>query len=146
MADVLHQVGMSASQEQLFSALTQEREIKQWWSEHSSFKAEVGSEASVSFYGGMVEFKLRVAELVPGEKVVWIVEGGPPDWENTIITWTFSEGEHGQTSVHLAHTGFASTGGNFAGVNYNWGWYMTSLMFYLEKGAGMPHTDADMPA
>ncbi|KAA3642998.1 MAG: SRPBCC domain-containing protein [Chloroflexi bacterium] len=146
MADVLHQVGMSASQEQLFSALTQESEIKQWWSEHSSFKTEVGSEASVSFYGGMVEFKLRVAELEPGKKVVWNVEGGPPDWENTVITWTLSEGENGQTSVHLAHTGFPSTEGNFAGVNYNWGWYMTSLMFYLQKGEGMPHTDADMPA
>jgi hypothetical protein len=46
--------------------------------------------------------------------------------------------------LHLAHSDFASTGGNFAGVNYNWGWYVTSIKFLLEKGEGMPHTDADL--
>lgn len=46
--------------------------------------------------------------------------------------------------VFLAHRGFVSTEGNFASVNYNWGWYVSSLKFYLEKGQGMPHTDADM--
>jgi hypothetical protein len=69
---------------------------------------------------------------------------GPPDWLDTTITWSLTADE-GQTMLHFAHRGFASMGGNFAGVNYNWGWYITSLKFLLEKGEGMPHTDADLP-
>jgi uncharacterized protein YndB with AHSA1/START domain len=143
MADILHQVGFKASPQAVYAALTQTDKVKSWWSEHSVFEAQVGTLASVSFYNNMVTFKLRITELVPDQKVVWAVEGGPPDWANTTITWTISTHE-GQTMLHLAHRGFASTEGNFAGVNYNWGWYMTSLKFYLEKGEGMPHTDADL--
>jgi uncharacterized protein YndB with AHSA1/START domain len=143
MADVLHQVGIQSSPKTVFTALTEENGIKAWWSEHAKAQAKVGFLNEVSFYGASVTFKLRVKELDPDKKVVWAVESGPPDWANTDITWTISKHD-GQTLLHLAHRGFASTGGNFAAVNYNWGWYVTSLKFYLEKGQGMPHTDADM--
>lgn len=147
MADILHLAGIKASPTEVFDALTQQAHIRNWWSQFTEAVPEVGGRNSVSFYGGMVTFDLRVTELVPGGKVAWEVEGGPPDWMGTTITWTLSEGEGpaaGQTMVHLAHRGFASTGGNFASVNYNWGWYLTSLKFYLEKGEGMPHTEADL--
>ena len=147
MADILHLAGIKAEPNEVFEALTHQDHIRSWWSQFTEAALEVGALNVVSFYGGMAEFKLRVQELVPGEKVVWAVEGGPPDWMGTTITWTLSEGEGpaaGQIMVHLAHRGFASTGGNFASVNYNWGWYLTSLKFYLEKGEGMPHTEADM--
>ena len=143
MADVLHHAGIQAEREQIYAALTQEKGLKSWWSQHSTIEPTVGSVASVSFYNNMVTFKLRIAELEPNSKVVWAVEGGPPDWNNTTISWTITEHE-GQSMLHLAHRGFASTEGNFAAVNYNWGWYVTSLKFFLEKGKGMPHTDADL--
>ena len=147
MADIYHLAGVKAGPEQIFEALTEQAHIRNWWSQFTEAEPRVGALNVVSFYGGMAEFKLRVKELVSGEKVVWAVEGGPPDWANTTIIWSLSEGEGptaGQTMVHLAHRGFASTDGNFASVNYNWGWYLTSLKFYLEKGEGMPHTEADM--
>jgi uncharacterized protein YndB with AHSA1/START domain len=144
MADILHAVGMGATPERLYTALTEAQDVRSWWSEHSSIEPVVGSEARVSFYNNAVVFGLRVTELVPNQKVVWAVESGPPDWLDTTITWTISEVD-GQTMIHFAHRGFANMEGNFAGVNYNWGWYITSLKFYLEKGEGMPHTDADLP-
>ncbi len=140
MADVLHMVGVNATPEDLYMVLTEEKGLRSWWSQHSHVD---GDNLNVSFYNNMVTFNLRVAELDPNRKVVWAVEGGPPDWADTTITWTISVNE-GQTMLHLAHRGFASTGGNFAGVNYNWGWYVTSIKFLLEKGEGMPHTDADL--
>ncbi len=143
MVDILHQVGIQAPPAAVFEALTTPEGLQSWWSQHSAIEPREGTLASVSFYNNMVAFKLRVRELAPGQKVVWAVEGGPPDWADTEITWTLSE-NNGGTLLHLAHRGFASTGGNFANVNYNWGWYVTSLKFLLEKGAGMPHTDADL--
>ncbi len=144
MADILHQVGVQASQEEVYSALTEQAGLKSWWSEHSVIEPTVGSLGRVNFYNNAVTFEFRVEELVPGEKVVWAMEVGPPDWLDTTITWSLSA-DQGQTMLHFAHRGFASTDGNFAGVNYNWGWYITSLKFLLEKGEGMPHTDADLP-
>ena len=140
MADVLHQVGIKASPADIYMVLTEEKGLQSWWSQHSSVD---GDNLSVSFYNNMVTFKLRVTESEPNQKVVWAVEGGPPDWANTTITWTISE-QDGQTFLHLAHRGFASTEGNFANVIYNWGWYVTSIKFLLEKEEGMPHTDADL--
>ena len=143
MADVLHQVGIKTAPQEVYTALTETTGLKNWWSQHSSIEPQVGSLANVSFYNNAVTFKLRIAELIQGKKVVWAVEGGPPDWADTKIVWTLTK-ENGQTILHLAHQGFVSTEGNFASVNYNWGWYVTSLKFYLEKGEGMPHTDADL--
>ncbi len=143
MVDILHQVGIEASPDAVYKALTETSGLRRWWSEHSEIQPEVGSLAQVSFYNKAVVFELRVNELIPNSKIEWTVQGGPPDWANTRITWTLSENQ-GQTMLHLAHRGFESTGGNFASVNYNWGWYVTSLKFYLEKGEGMPHTDADL--
>jgi uncharacterized protein YndB with AHSA1/START domain len=143
MADILHEVGIQAPPDDVYEALTQSRGLKSWWSEHSSVEPTVGSLARVSFFNDAVTFKLRVAELAP-DRVVWEVEDGPPDWADTTITWNLAE-DNGQTVVRFAHRGFASMEGNFASVNYNWGWYLTSLKFYLERGEGMPHTDADLP-
>jgi len=145
MADILHQVGINATPAQLYGVLTKESGLKSWWSEHSRIEPTIGSVASVSFYNNAVTFNFRINELIPNQKVVWEIVEGPPDWVNTTITWTIGENE-GQTFIHFAQRGFASTEGNFAGVNYNWGWYVTSIKFLLEKGEGMPHTDADLPA
>lgn len=142
MADILHLVGIEGSPEKIYTALTESNGLQGWWSQHSEVDPNVGSSMSVSFYSGMMAFEFKVTELIPGNKVVWEFENGPPDWENTTVTWTISEGE-GQTMLHFAHSGFASTEGGFAGYNFNWGWYLASLKGYVEKGTGMPHTDAD---
>ncbi|MEK6222406.1 MAG: SRPBCC domain-containing protein [Chloroflexota bacterium] len=145
MADILHAVEVQASAEKIYKAITEQDGLIGWWSQHSKIEPSEGAMASVGFYGGMVTFEFSVDELDANHKVVWSLKNGPPDWLNTKITWTLTE-EEGKTLVYFAHTGFANMEGNFAGVNYNWGWYLTSLKFYIEKGAGTPHTDADLPS
>lgn len=143
MADIVHQAGIQGQPEQIYQVLTTEDGLKSWWSEHSSLQPGVGSLATVSFYNNMVTFELRVKELVENEKVVWAVEGGPPNWADTEITWTIGEDQMGPF-LHFAHRGFESMEDNFASINYNWGWYLTSIKFLVEKGEGWPHTDADL--
>lgn len=142
MADILHRVGIGATVEDVYKAITEAGGLQSWWSQHSEIKPEEGSLASVSFYNNAVTFDLRIKEL-SRNRVEWAVEDGPPDWVDTTITWSLAS-ENGQTTVDFAHRGFSSMGSDFASVNYNWGWYLTSLKFYLEQGKGMPHTDADL--
>jgi hypothetical protein len=139
MADILHEAGIQTDAESLRKALTEASGLQGWWSEDSVVEGQgVGSVATITFYGGMAQFKLKVSELDEG-KVVWEVIGGPPDWMGTTISWELIS-SNGQPAVYLAHRGFASTEGNFASVNYNWGWYLTSMKRYLEEGTGTPHT------
>ena len=145
--DSLHQVGIKAAPEVIYQAITAQAGLQGWWSEHSKAEGTVGSVNEVSFYGGMVVFRLRNAELDEDKKVVWSVEGGPPPWLNTKISFTLSPGEGpnvGQTMIDFAHRGLELPEAAFAGINYTWGWYLSSLKFFAEKGEGMPHTDADM--
>lgn len=145
--DSLHQIGIKASPEAVYKALTEQDGISSWWSEHTQAEPAIDNVNEVSFYGGMAVFELRNVVLSPNKNVVWSVEGGPPPWVGTEITWTLSPGEgptEGQTIVDFAHRGLDLPERSFANINYNWGWYLTSLKFYLEKGKGMPHTDADI--
>ncbi len=144
MAEILHEVGIQAPAARIYQALTTTEGLQRWWSQHSRIEPGPGGKARISFYNDAVVFELRNKASDPGKKVVWTVESGPPDWIDTEISWTLTESE-GPTNVFLAHRGFASTEGNFASVNFNWGWYFISLKSYLEKGEGMPHTDADLP-
>lgn len=145
--DSLHQVAIKAPPEAIYRAITEQNGFKSWWSEHAEADPAEGGLNEVSFYGGLAVFKLRNTALLADEKVVWAVEGGPPPWIGTEITWKMSPGEGaaaGQTVLDLAHRGLELPEGPFASINYTWGWYLTSLKYYLEKGEGMPHTDADM--
>jgi len=145
--DSIHQVGIKAPAEAVFEALTEQDGIKGWWSEHTRAEPAVGAVNEVSFYGGMAVLMLRNAALTPGKKVEWAVEGGPPPWIGTAISFNMSAGEgpsEGQTILDFAHRGLEMPEGAFGSINYNWGWYLNSLKKYVEEGQGMPHTDADM--
>ena len=143
MADIKHQVGMKAPAEKVYKAITEEAGLKGWFSEHSTAEAKVDGKVNVSFFNNAMVFGFKVVELKEDNQVVWMVEGGPPDWTDTKITWSLME-KDGQTMLEFVHSGFDSTEGGFGMFNYNWGWYITSMKFYLEKGEGMPHTDADV--
>lgn len=143
MADILHRVGIRARAADVYAAITEPSGLQGWWSQHSKIEAVVGSQAAVSFYNNAVTFLLDITDLQPDKHVGWAVAGGPPDWAGTTIEWSLGE-QDGQTTVDFAHRGFADMGGNFPSVNYNWGWYLTSLKYFLEQSKGMPHTDADV--
>ncbi len=143
MADILHEVTIDKSPAKVYEALTQQKALQSWWTEHAKVETQTGTVAEFSFYGGMVVFKFGVDTLEPGEKVGWSVQQGPPGWENTHITWDLTADE-GKTKVLFGHRAWASTDGLYPSTSYNWAWYMTSLKAYVETGQGSPHTDADM--
>ena len=140
MFDILHQTTIEATPAEVFEALTTKEGIQSWWSVHTEATPST-DHINVAFDNNTVVFKLRVSELVPNEKVVWTVEGGPPTWPGTKISWQLSSGETG-TGVAFSHGAFPEMSDGYAMVNYSWGWFITSLSFYLKQGAGMPYADA----
>ena len=141
MPDILHELTIEATPDAVYAAITEENGLKGWWTTHTKAQPAVGSVAEFGFMGGQMVFKMKIKTLEAGKTVNWDVEGGgPPDWAATRVTWDLTPVEGG-TKVLFGHRGYASSEGSFASVNYNWGYFLTSLKAYVETGQGMPNTN-----
>ena len=138
MADILHSVPIKAAPKAVYKALTDPEGLRSWWTTDVEAEAKQGSLAVFRFEGGQVQMRMRVKSLSPGKGVRWQVEEPtPPEWEGTEISRDLSKNDGG-TRPPCAHRGWKSTENSFAFINYSWGYYLLSLVKYLEEGKGFP--------
>lgn len=140
MPDVLLEVRIAAPPDEVYKAITEQEGLSRWWTPETTAQPTVGSVAEFAFTGGpggRFVVRMEVTTLEPGRKVYWTVKEGAGEWAGTHVTWDLTPVDTG-TSVRFGHRGYASTEGSFAGVGYNWAWYLTSLKDYLETGEGRP--------
>lgn len=138
MPDILHEVVIEKQPDDIFTALTNADEVAHWWTNQATIPDEVGEVAEFTFEGGAMVFKFEQTALDAGKKVHWaVVDGGPPDWAGTRVTWDLTQVDNG-TKVLLGHRDYKTTEGSFAAISYSWAYYLTSLKSYLETGTGMP--------
>ena len=139
MADILQMVPINAEPEAVYRAITQPEGLSAWWTTAVEAQAKVGTVAEFRFEGGQVVMLMKVVELDEPGVVRWQVEDpAPPEWAGTQVTWNISPSDDG-AQLLFGHRGWDSTEGSFAAINYNWGYYLTSLKQYLETGEGFPH-------
>lgn len=130
----------NAPAEQVWSALTDKEEMKQWYFDVPAFKAKVGCEFQFTGKGSKGELYLhlcKVTEVVPGKKIAytWRYEGYPGVSEVTFEL--FAEGN--KTTLKLTHSGletFVSTNPDFARESFAAGWnhfVNNALLKYLEN-------------
>ncbi|SRR5579884_711835 len=133
-----HEVGIKASPNAIYEALTETKQLARWWTSDTR-----GSGTKV---GGILEFwfgdfcqKFKVVALQPGKLVRW-----KADTEETIDQWAGTEvafslnPEKEQCYVHFSHSGWKSEGGMFPHCSTKWAVFMLSLKDLLEKGKGQP--------
>lgn len=137
MADILHEVAIFASPDKVFKALTDQPGIEGWWTPHAVVEPRTGSIVEAHFANDRFIVKMQVIALEPARKVEWSVQQADPEWSGTHITWDISPTTKGSRLL-FGHRGFASTNGSMPRTSYNWGYYITSLIDYLEKGKGNP--------
>ncbi len=124
--------------DKVWSAITQNEEMKQWFFKLEDFKPKVGFK--FDFTGGPDEGKqylhlCEVTEVVEGNKIAytWRYDNYPG---NSLVTWElFDKGD--QTLLRITHSGletFAEAGNDFERNNFNEGWTYfldTALKGYL---------------
>ena len=137
MADILHELTIAASPEQVYKAVTEQNGLASWWTKRTTAQPKEGTTAEFGFYGGQFTMKFQVTKLEPAKKVNWTVLQSGPDWAGTRITWDLTPDDKG-TKVLFGHRDWTITDGSYASVNYNWGYFLTSLKAYLETGKGTP--------
>jgi uncharacterized protein YndB with AHSA1/START domain len=134
---IRHRVGIKASAEAVYLALTDTNKLAGWWT--------TDTRGDGSKVGGVLEFwfgdfclKFEVAELQPGKLIRWKYSGDVGEWAGTEVAYSISADEK-QSYVRFGHTGWRSENGSFSHCSTKWAVFLVSLKDFLEKGKGQPY-------
>ena len=130
---------LNAPIQRVWSALTNHKDMKQWYFDLPGFRPEVGYEFTFTAENEGRSWKhlCKVTEVVPGKKITysWRYEGYPG---NSFVTFElFPDGD--KTKLKLSHTGLETFPQDVADLqrkNFETGWtdiIGRSLPEFLEK-------------
>lgn len=141
MSDTSYEATVSVAQspEVVFNAVLN---VRGWWShEITGATAKLGDVFHFSDEG-VTSSSFRLAEAVPGQRVVWHIDHAylafvedHDEWTGTRIIFDITPEGDG-TTVHFTHEGLLPTVECFQACSRGWGMCMTSLKQLIESGAG----------
>jgi Activator of Hsp90 ATPase homolog 1-like protein len=132
-------------------AFTAINDVRGWWEETIAGRThEVGDEFT-HWVPGVHYARIRVAQLLPGKRVVWQVLDNwmsfiddQSEWKGTEIRFDLRGREEGGTEVVFTHVGLVPSYECFDICRDAWGTYVNdSLRSLIETGVGQPSTDPD---
>jgi uncharacterized protein YndB with AHSA1/START domain len=135
MVDILHRVGITATPDKVYDALTTAEGLAAWWTTDTSGD---GDGALRFRFGDVGGFDMKVVELQPNTRVAWEVVEGPDEWVGTTVSFDLTQdGEW--TIVLFAHAGWREPVEFMNHCSTKWAIFLMSLKSLLETGTGSPH-------
>jgi uncharacterized protein YndB with AHSA1/START domain len=131
MPDILHRVGIAASPEAVFEALTTIDGLTHWWTTAATGEPRAGGTIDFGFC------QMKVAELEPNELVRWECVSGPDEWVGTEVTFRLLERED-QTYVLFEHAHWKEPVEFMHHCSTKWATFLLSLKNLLERDEGRP--------
>ncbi|MDF1697945.1 MAG: hypothetical protein P1U56_19010 [Saprospiraceae bacterium] len=143
--DYKNKISTSANQETSFYALA--KQVDQWWGKVDNSISKIGDEFSIYF--GETEWRFKIIEYVPFEKITWHcikathIHGDLIDieeeWLNSKMYWKILD-RNGETEISFSHIGLTPALNCFDVCRKGWDFFIsTSLKNYLDSGKGNPH-------
>jgi uncharacterized protein YndB with AHSA1/START domain len=135
MVDILHRVGITATPEKVYDALTTIDGLAAWWTTDTSGDPD----GTIQFrFGEVGGFDMKVLDQQPAGRVEWEVVDGPAEWLATTVTFELKqEGEW--TIVSFAHAGWREPVEFMNHCSTKWAIFLMSLKSLVETGTGAPH-------
>jgi hypothetical protein len=120
--------------------------VRGWWSEDIEGRTDKLGSVWTYRYKDVHYSKQKITELVPGKKVVWLVQDGYLDfvkdkqeWKGTKIIFEISR-KQGKTQVRFTHKGLLPRIECYDQCRDAWGFYIrSSLRDLITKGKGQPN-------
>lgn len=141
MVDILHRIGVvDATPEKTYEALTTLDGLSGWWTERTTGETDLGGVIDFRFEREGDEigfFDMKVAELKPGERVMWEVVDGPPEWVGTRVHWDLKQ-DGDYTVVLFKHEGWREPVEFMHHCSTKWAGFLMSLKQLIETGKGSP--------
>lgn len=139
MTDIVQELTIEATPENVFHALTEPDEIAEWWSNHVTAERKVGSFTEVRFENGGV-MKMEITDLEVGKNVHWRCRLSPHNWEGSTITWDLTPISKGAKLLFGHHNlTVGDTSYSIEETRAGWEYFLLSLKSYLETGKGTPY-------
>ena len=131
MPDILHRVGIKASPEKVFEALSTIDGLRHWWI------AETTGETKK---GGIIDFgfsQMKVVKSEPEKLVHWKCVQGPKEWLGTEVTFRLKWKDE-QTFVIFKHAKWKKPAEFMHHCSTKWAVFLLSLRDWLERSEGRP--------
>jgi uncharacterized protein YndB with AHSA1/START domain len=136
MAEILHRVGIRASLDNVYHALTTQQGLAGWWTSNTKGEGDkVGN--TIEFRFGAGGFDMRVTGLTPSALVQWQVTTGPEEWVGTTITFELKQ-DGDYTIVLFKHLGWKEPVEFMHHCSTKWAIFLMSLKALVETGKGNP--------
>jgi uncharacterized protein YndB with AHSA1/START domain len=142
--EIKKSIVINASPEVVFRALTDPKELTNWFPDSAVFNGRIGGQIRFSFYKERSKDLDRdyspegiVKEFIPNKKVsyTWQLKD-MPEFPETVVTWELEEIDHHKTKIELVHSGFTGKeGGKLSSKEHDQGWtyFLGRLKEYSEK-------------
>ena len=129
--------------EEVFAAVNN---VRGWWSGNIEGKTDRLGEEWTYRYKDVHYSKQKIAELVPGKKIVWLVLDSYLDfvkdkteWNGTKVTFEISKKDK-KTELRFTHVGLVPEYECYDDCSNAWGSYVNgSLKNLITKGKGQPN-------
>jgi uncharacterized protein YndB with AHSA1/START domain len=102
MADILHRVGVKASVDQVYRAVSTREGLTGWWTRDAQGESKPGGVLRFRFSAS--GFDMKVIDLQPNKRVLWQVRDGPAEWIGTTVDWQLRQ-EDDYAIVLFKHQG-----------------------------------------
>ncbi len=136
MPDINHQVGIKASPEKIYEALTTNDGLAKWWTNDVSGTGDVGS--VIEFRFGDIGVNFAVTELIPNKTVRWKHSGNMPEgWMGTEVLFQLHVDDE-QIFVRFTHSNWKESPDFMAHCSTKWAVFLLSLKEAMETGRGQP--------
>ena len=139
MADIMQEITIEATPEQVFYAIASPEGLTHWWANNVTAELKVGTLTEIRFDNGEV-MQMEITDLEVGKKVHWRVRLAPHDWEGSRIMWDLTSIAKG-TRLSFGHHDLATgtSGYSIEQTRAGWEYFLRSLKSYLETGKGTPY-------
>lgn len=136
MANIRHNLTISATAEQVYDAITLESGLRGWWTNDATAKPEEGYINHFKF-GGEYFNKMKILKLDSSIEVQWECVDGDREWIGTNLSFELVEKE-GITFLKFSHLNWKEESEFFGFCSHHWGRYLDSLKSLCETGEGQP--------
>ena len=141
MVHIKHRIGIKATPQKVYEALSTLKGIAGWWTKDTSGESEVGKTIVVRFHtleGKEVgSMNIEVQALAPESRVHWKFADGPPEWIGTEVHFDIRQ-EGAYAIVLFSHVNWAEEVEFKSHCSMKWAVFLLSLKQLVEAGEGKP--------